>query len=296
MKVFYHKNCTDGVAAAAIANYWFKEAAIKNLKFTKIKYIGMFYKDEFPLDTVEKDEEILIVDFSIQPEEMIELLKKTKNVTWIDHHRSALEKYKNFNRAIKGIRSEDRSGAYLTWSYFTKDTAHEKVPRVIELVNDHDLWIHKLPGSEDFKSGAMLCGDMDPENLVFWSPLLEGDEDQLQKVIDIGAIISDYQEMWRKKAEGYEIEFEGLKLLVMNKPGNSRAFKYIDDGKCDAGMTWSFDGKLYVYNLWHLKKGAKDQIDLSKIAAKYGGGGHPGACGFHSEIFYACENPPKLEE
>ena len=39
--------------------------------------------------------------------------------------------------------------------------------------------------------------------------------------------------------------------------------------------------------MFHAKKGAKDGIDLSKIAAKHGGGGHAGACGFHSQEFIA---------
>lgn len=43
------------------------------------------------METIKPNEQIYIVDFSISSEEMRELLKITKDITWIDHHKTAIE-------------------------------------------------------------------------------------------------------------------------------------------------------------------------------------------------------------
>jgi nanoRNase/pAp phosphatase (c-di-AMP/oligoRNAs hydrolase) len=42
-----------------------------------------------------------------------------------------------------------------------------------------------------------------------------------------------------------------------------------------------FDGKQWRVSLYHAP--SKEHHDLSKIAVKYGGGGHRGACGFKTD-------------
>lgn len=286
MKIFSHKHCADGVAAAAVVDYWYRKIE-KACSLDDVKHIPILYNETFPIDDIEKDEVVFIVDFSLQVDDMKALLKKTKKIRWIDHHKSAIEKYDNepkLTKQIKGIRSNDRSGAYLAWQFLAPD---KDVPRALEYVDDHDRWIHQYEDSDAFRQGMLLYSGGDPTNALFWDPLLEGGEEELQQCVDAGKILEANSDMWRRKAKGYVVEFEGLKFLCMNKPGNSKAFEYIDDGKCDALMTWHFTGKEYIYTMFHSKKGEKDGIDLSKIALKHGGGGHKGACGFHSQEFIA---------
>ena len=106
---------------------------------------------------------------------MIKLLKITKNVTWIDHHRTAIEKYKEWKDLIKeatgietipGIRLEGLCGAALTYLYLfkieyinlavnpmnleeykldtLKEIFSEYAPYWLKLVNDWDVWDVKL--------------------------------------------------------------------------------------------------------------------------------------------------------
>ena len=44
-------------------------------------------------------------------------------------------------------------------------------------------------------------------------------------------------------------------------------------------MVWVFDGTQYVYSIFS----GNLEIDCSKIAESYGGGGHKGAAGFSSK-------------
>ena len=130
----------------------------------------------------------------------------------------------------------------------------------------------------------MLVSGRDPTNPIVWDPLFEGDDTELNKILEVGQILEANSEMYKRDAEGYALKFEGLNFLVMNRPGNSTAFKYIDDISYDGLMTWFFDGKNYIYRMYH---GKNKESDLSKIAVKWGGGGHVGAAGYSSRYFIA---------
>ena len=115
----------------------------------------------------------------------------------------------------------------------------------------------------------------------------KGEGNFIDNVIDDGYVIQNWQNMMRRKAEPYTIEFEDKSFLVLNARGNSKNFDFVDKGKTDGLMLWTFNGTEYTYTMYHSKKGKKDNIDLSEIAVQYGGGGHPGACGFASKKFLA---------
>ena len=81
MKCFYHTD-EDGKCSA----FWVKTYAPYKDNY-KREFIPINYGTEFPFDSIQKDEQIYIVDYSILPEEMEKLLTITKDVTWIDHQR-----------------------------------------------------------------------------------------------------------------------------------------------------------------------------------------------------------------
>lgn len=111
MKVFYHSD-NDGKCAG----YWVKTLNKLTDNFTD-EYIKINYGIEFPFDSIGKNEIVYIVDYSISPEEMDKLLEITSNVIWIDHHKSAIEKYKNYDKDVKGLRYEGIAGCMLTYCY-----------------------------------------------------------------------------------------------------------------------------------------------------------------------------------
>ena len=88
MKIIYH-NDNDGYCSAAIAYKFYSESKI----FDKIELIEMDYDKVFPIETITKSETIVIVDFSLSEEMWLKLFEKTDNIIWIDHHKSAIEKY-----------------------------------------------------------------------------------------------------------------------------------------------------------------------------------------------------------
>ena len=99
MKCFYH-NDADG----RCAGFWVElSAGLNNLEQPN-EMIEMSYEKPFPMNTILPGEQIYIVDYSISPDEMRELLKITTDVTWIDHHKTAIEKYDEFEYDIRGVR------------------------------------------------------------------------------------------------------------------------------------------------------------------------------------------------
>lgn len=98
------------------AGYWVKTLNKLTDNFTD-EYIKINYGIEFPFDSIGKNEIVYIVDYSISPEEMDKLLEITSNVIWIDHHKSAIEKYKNYDKDVKGLRYDGIAGCMLTYCY-----------------------------------------------------------------------------------------------------------------------------------------------------------------------------------
>lgn len=290
MKVFYHADA-DG----RCAGYWVRKLAEQYdsyyLSFHEINY-GM----EFPFDIINKDEQVFIVDYSIFPEEMEKLLQITKDVTWIDHHQSAIERYIDFAHDIKGIRYDGIAGCELTYCYLrwlenptnnVEDCLEyrNKQPLFSKYIGDFDVW--KFEYGEEmikaFEKGLKL-EDLNPES-KFWDDINSNDfENNITKRFTIlrnGRNIIDYEDKQNEsfcKHKGFECEFEGLNCFALNMPGvGSDHFKSLDKDY-DMWIGFSFDGEKWTYAL----RSKFDNVDCSKIAMKYGGGGHKGAAGFQS--------------
>lgn len=287
MKVFYH-NDLDGRCAAY--------QVMKRFEEEEPEFFEMDYNRKFPMDIIRKDEPVVIVDFSISPEEMKTLLTKTGDVTWIDHHKTAIEKYLPFpemETSLKGIRDTSYSGAFLAWLHYCGRPIppdYKEVPEYIRLVNDHDTWKFEYGNrtryfqlfmdtyySEEWWQGFALCET----------------ESGLEKIIEHGKEIFNYQKLKnRKEAEqlSFLVLFEGHRFLAINKPGNSSILEDLfDPEKHDAFMCITMQpDKRFKVSLYTSKN-----IDLAAIALRYGGGGHKQACGFYTDDIYSITGAPE---
>ncbi len=284
MKIFYHDDM-DGVVSAFCVNN------LRQFHDNRItEMISMDYTKKFPIKTVRKNEIVYIVDFSIKPREMDGLLEITKNVTWIDHHETAINLYQNLDAAahIDGIRKVGYSGAMLTHVYMTNltlggvgkilewdDKYAEKAPLFIRLVDDYDCWKGKMePSTTAFKLwwDAQNIGPKD-DRLLYIS---EGTI--LNTAIPYGKSIKSYidaQNKYHLDSASYEAIFDGHKCLVCNRKANSWLFgDRIND--YDFCVTSVFNGKQWTYTLYSVK----EDIHVGEICKQHGGGGHKGAAGF----------------
>ena len=281
MKCFYH-NDMDGKCAG----FWVDLSVGLHDLTHENSMIAIDYKDRFPIESIRKDEQIYIVDFSIEPVVMRQLLAITKDVTWIDHHKTAIEKYQDFELPIRGIRKDGIAGCVLTYLYIHHLTARgdgeikpldekmfAEVPRFTKLIGDRDVWAWKYGDTTKHFHDGMQIYDTDPKADI-WVKVM--DDNYLDKVVEQGRTVERFKKIQRKEyleSYSYEAEFEGYRAIVCNTPDRTSEFFDSKPGY-DLMMVYVFDGKQYTVSLYSTK------IDVSEIAKKYGGGGHKGAAGF----------------
>lgn|SRR5574344_271719 len=282
MRIFHHTDM-DGYTAASIV-------LIGEDKTDTSCCTGINYGPDVAqlFEEVEPGEKVYIVDYSFTDKTSYQLdilVSKGCKVIWLDHHISSLNFIHSgflYNEIITGEIDTSNSGAYLAYKYFFPD---QEVPEYIELVSDYDTFHNKMtPRSSYFKLGY----DMLKKNARFeilnelYLESTRGDRDDKgfstkDYLIDSGRVIKTYIDADNESylnSYAYESTLDGHKVLVVNKSTNSWIFGN-KIHEYPLVCVWASDGKVFHYSIY-----SDDKVDCSKIAEKFGGGGHPGAAGF----------------
>lgn len=287
-KIFYHSVDLDGQGSAAVARDYFTTIKKEDTDLIGINY-GYNFEDKV-LSNINYGDNIYILDFSFQPSEIITLQKKECDITWIDHHKTAIEDVIKSGVKLKGNSEiSDKAACRLTWDYFYKD---KPVPLTINLLSWYDTWNHHM---EDrvlpFQYGLRIY-DTRPENIFLWNQILQSKDEFVDNIVKQGDTILQYIDKDNEiyaNSYAYVIYFEGLYVLVCNRgrTGSKLFDSIFDPDKHDAMITFCYrDG-------WNFSMySSKDNVDCSKVARKYGGGGHKSACGWRmSELPKEFFNP-----
>lgn len=280
MKCFYH-NDADGKCAAAIVKLVEPEC-----KMISVQYSKDIEVDLKRLQYIEKNEPIIIVDFSFKPEVMNKLLKITQAVVWIDHHKTAMEYVYDYKYPIPGSRSREHAACLLTWKYFMGPGS---IPDAIRYISDRDNWNWKFGKLTAYFNEGLKLYDHEPEDEI-WSTLLQDDhcieaEELLCKIMDEGRTCIKFRDQICKqyhKSFGFSCRFiANNKYYTAYTHGlgmfGSESFGDMIN-EYDICVSFSYKGKEdeWIISIYS----NKDNIDCSKIAESYGGGGHKGAAGF----------------
>lgn len=285
MKCFYHADA-DG----RCAGFWVcLNAGLNDINRHKAEFIEINYGKPFPFEKIGQGEQVYIVDYSIEPAEMLRLLEITQDVTWIDHHKTAIEKYADFPHAIRGVRYDGVAGCMLTYCYIHHMTDRgsgdikpfdvsmmEDAPMFTKLIADWDVWKFKYGDDTRHFITAFNSLDFAPESKLWDRFLIFPDEMACSSLIQEGVTMTAYRDGWAKeycRSKGFETVIDGHRAFAMNLGNcNSEYFKSISG--YDILMPFSFDGEKWTVSLY------STTVDVSEIAKKYSGGGHKGASGF----------------
>ena len=307
MKIFYHID-GDGMCAG----FWVYEMVKRMINSGKsihsskdleeLEFIKMNYNYDVPLDRIKRDEFIYIVDFSIDPADMEKLLSITGNVIWIDHHKTAIEKYSNFKRNIPGLRYDGIAGCMLTYCYFNHmvnpydefdvindfdKSMTEDAPWFTKYIADYDVWTFEY--GDDTRNFRIALGaeeNTEPNDEIWNTFLHDNDRTYVNKFIEDGKAMRKYASSFASKyctCKGFDATFEGYSAFVTNVGlAGSDWFDPIEnsDRADDYQLYISFS--LNPSGDWGYSL-RSSKIDVSELAVKYGGGGHKGAAGFHSD-------------
>ena len=284
---FYHKSDLDGRCSGAILKYHIPD----------ITLVGIDHGDPFPWNMINSGTIVYMCDFSLPDINlMYRLWEKSAEFIWIDHHKSAIERYDKFcndfytmNRTpwnLFGSRSIGKAACELTWEWFHPN---EELPLFIELLGAYDTWRNSdqnrwnriiLP----FQYG-MQTESMNPEtDMKIWKEYFDDSGNLnglLLETIEWGSSIRDY--LNRRNAQNaernaYEAEFEGLRAICINSSEHSSNIldSVYNPDLHDIMIVYTHQKDSWYVSLYS----TKNDIDCSKLASKYGGGGHVGAAGF----------------
>jgi hypothetical protein len=261
--VIYHKKCPDGFGAAYAAWKKFGDTAT---------YIPAGYGDELPEGLEGK--EVYILDFSFEHGGTMEkLLATTKRVVAIDHHESARERTESIP---EHLYDKERSGATIAWSYFHPDTP---TPYFLKVIEDGDLYRYALPETRDVFSYL----DVVPNDFTIWDALVQQLEDDTTRPAFLAkaATATEFFEAFAKlsieaakkvRFEGYECYFTTtLPSITMRSYVAHELYEKLPP--IALVVTAHPDG-------FGVSIRSDQSVDVSAIATKYGGGGHPGSAGF----------------
>ncbi len=259
----YHADCIDGAASAATVKFKYRGAQL----------IPAQHGDKIPENLDGK--RVFIVDFSYAAPILLEIKKKSVELHWYDHHKTALPIR---DQVGFGILDLAESGATLTWKQLFPKT---KVPKILQYVRDKDLWKWELPHSREVSADLRETeGILNPSHAL-WKKLLKGPatkdwKNRIQRGHHSRRLLQERLE--KTGTKGFCVDLDGIKAFAVNWTGDSSElgeYIYKKLGHPIA-LIFSYTGKEWSFSM------RSDTVDVSEIAVRRGGGGHPGASGFRT--------------
>jgi len=277
----YHKADFDGIFCREIAKLHFGDRA---------DYVGWDYGDPLPCIPPHNADgtpavKLYMLDISIDD------TMGYPGLVWIDHHKTAIEKYPG----VKGYQIDGVAACRLAWQYFSETSRDPKTfalpekheflertvsePRAVRLAGEYDIWDKRDPAAELFQHG-LRSRELTDE---VWYTMLKSSNQFgiVEDLLNAGrAVQFARRESDRLTCLGgaFELEWEGLRFLALNSGGNSLTFASAEKPEHDGLLMFRWGADKWRVSLYHSQ--AHKERDLSEIAKKYGGGGHRGACGF----------------
>ncbi len=260
--ILYHGNCPDGFGAAYSAWKKFGDDA---------EYIELNRGESIP--TGLEGANLYFVDFTYDQETMDHFVAIANSVTVLDHHNGVKEVVESMPNYVF---DNFRSGATITWDYFHPGTSR---PLLLEYIQDDDLFTFALPDTRAVLSYVIVR----PYSFALFDEMahLLENHDTRELFLEKTRIYAEYFELLAnisvEKAhlvhfEGYEVYFavthpiKTMKSLVGNLLAAKQGPFALVVGALPNGFGVSIRGD--------------GTVDVSEIAAKYGGSGHKNSSGF----------------
>jgi len=266
---FFHAGCPDGFGAAWAAWRAWGSAG---------SYVPRGHEDALDPELYRGDL-VAFVDIAPPNKALAELAGLAAQVLVLDHHVSARDRYfadPGLHDALVGgphrIHFDlEHSGAILSWNHFHPDAAP---PDLLRYVEDQDLWSWKLPSSEevnaalgayprDFETWEKLAARPIEELVAEGMPLVRANRIEVERAVQTAHPIA----IGPERAEA--VNARSLRAPIGHALAKRAAY----------GRAWGV-----VYRIQSERVDASiyaiGDLDVSRVAERYGGGGHRSAAGF----------------
>lgn len=297
----YHGNCADGFTAAWAV--W--KALGKEVAFVQ----GVYGED--PPDVTGAD--VVMVDFSYKRPVIEAMAKTCRTMLILDHHKTAEADLEGMPPPVfstgweehlaeaAGMVASDvgpgvprvifdmgRSGAQIAWDFFHIDRGYHAGmplirPGLVDYVGDRDLWKFEMPKSREIAAWVFshnyffpvwdsLAAELETED-GFELAVAEGEAIERKHQKDIYELL--------KVTQRYMV-IGGHRVPVANLP-----YTMASDAAGTMAMTAPFAACYFDRpdaRVFSLRSRGDGGMDVSAIAASYGGGGHRKAAGFQMPL------------
>ena len=281
--VIYHGQCNDGFAAAWI----FRVFQIHCRTDEGVEYRGVQHGEVVRLD-VFRDKRVVFLDFCFARSRMEEIADVCRSLIVLDHHQTAMEAMQDMKRAhVLCYFDMSRSGAGLAldacdWAHelwtpgrpSSRDVRETYWP--VNFVEDRDLWRHRLPHSREINAFlSTLPFNFEDWDLILnqhWTVYIEKGNAVLAKTRQYVAEVAN---------NALSVVFEGMTMPCVNAPqiNISELLNFLCRESGVALGWWQMKDGRFKYSL----RSSPGTVDVSRLAQRYGGGGHPNAAGFETD-------------
>lgn len=270
--IFYHANCFDGFTSAYVAYLKFGSGA---------QYIPVAHGEPYPNISYTKEDEVYILDFAFDRQELLRIKEKVRFLQVIDHHKTAAEKLSDLTFCHFDM---NYSGALLTWNYFFPD---DTPPLLIKYISDRDLWQFVLPFSKEISAYIAAF----PKTFESWGNVRYNIENHNSNCVSQGELLLQQHQLTVEELVKYGVRYKWYKTTIkkylffptkvllptLNVP------KQYGSDCCDYLIKQGHDMAVYWLeenNKLHFGIRAKKGFDSTLVSSAYGGGGHAVASGW----------------
>lgn len=289
-----HKGCVDGSGCAIM----FLNAGGKrdNIRFVGAGAVERFIKES---NDFKSGKFLIFADIGVNLPKYADILEKRGNLVLLDHHKTSLHMKDRYWALIDADdRSGSRCGTKLLRDYlidnFQNDThiiQSNNFKNFSDIIDDFDRWVRKIPEAEMFSTFMSFVGQDD-----FISRFVNLNE-RINANIVAGRGNRYFTEsednilsiLYRKRDEAIAecLRRAVIKDVVCN---GMQPFKVVYVVTDDPNTTLLLDrllkefpeanvGCQIMIGIGKVSLRSRGDIDVSKIAKYYGGGGHHGAAG-----------------
>jgi oligoribonuclease NrnB/cAMP/cGMP phosphodiesterase (DHH superfamily) len=206
-------------------------------------------------------------------------------IVWIDHHRTALERARAGKVDVpfaEQVLSEEFAASKLVFRHLTERERREAgaIPGfqtfapVVEMADDNDRWLHRIPGSRELAWVVRALGPESYDDIVRldgtlrYTPRMQAARDRVGAEIARSLAVAERSRVERQIGD--------VTLVVAVCDGHPSEVADAWGKKTSRTVFALYDAKSLAVSL---RRSPDCSVDLSRIAAALGGGGHAAAAG-----------------
>jgi oligoribonuclease NrnB/cAMP/cGMP phosphodiesterase (DHH superfamily) len=223
---------------------------------------------------------VILVDFSLPRQQLLDLHDKAESLVVLDHHKTAEADLVGLDFCLF---DQEHSGAVLAFKeirqHLAAGTSFTKLEMLSSYVQDRDLWAWRLPNSRAVSAGL----DLWPRDFTQWALEVAADRNAdalMGRLVQNGTMVLHRDAIIQGRiAEHVRFGiFCGVRAAFINTVVWANEMADHFGSEVDVVVSWhQQQNGTFRYSL---RTRGTSSVDASEFAQRFGGGGHAHAAGF----------------